>query len=228
LNDAKRVSNKNWTMLLVYRSVWNDMVSQQKTRLAKLRALLGSMGSESRFPELVGLSASWIKKASAGNLPMTSKAAAAIFEATGISLLWLMGEGEDEPVQEDGRTPYTLDSFNKWKWSRRDEESPMNTFHNTLAVAQIFQVLAAVSQTKRESVAACELWEFVQSFEKNNGLNTDADDYCAGMLREVEKVFRKPAPLDKRPLAERIIKGRQAPATTPQKKQPSRKSKRPA
>ena len=203
------------------------MVSQQKTRLAKLRALLGSMGSESRFPELVGLSASWIKKASAGNLPMTSKAAAAIFEATGISLLWLMGEGEDEPVQEDGRTPYTLDSFNKWKWSRRDEESPMNTFHNTLAVARIFQVLAAVSQTKRESVAACELWEFVQSFEKNNGLNTDAYDYCAGMLREVEKVFRKPAPLDKRPLAERIIKGRQAPTPTPQKKQPSQK-KRPA
>jgi len=203
------------------------MVSQQKTRLAKLRALLGSMGSESRFPKLVSLSASWVKKASAGNLPMTSKAAAAIFEATGISLLWLMGEGEDEPVQEDGRTPYTLDSFNKWKWSRRDEESPMNTFHNTLAVARIFQVLAAVSQTKRESVAACELWEFVQSFEKNNGLNTDADDYCAGMLREVEKVFRKPAPLDKRPLAERIIKGRQTPPPKPQKKQPSRK-KRPA
>ncbi len=29
MNDVERVSNKNWTMLLFYRSVWNDMVSQQ-------------------------------------------------------------------------------------------------------------------------------------------------------------------------------------------------------
>ena len=195
------------------------------------------MGSESRFPELVSLSASWIKKASAGNLPMTSKAAAAIFEATGISLLWLMGEGEDEPVQEDGRTPYTLDSFNKWKWSRRDEESPMNTFHNTLAVARIFQVLAAVSQTKRESVAACELWEFVQAFEKNNGFKPDAEDYSAGMLREVEKVIlgKRMKPEPKMPAGVKttklgsltILSGKLEAPPKPQKKQPSRR-KRPA
>ena len=165
---------------------------------------------------------------------MTSKAAAAIFEATGVSLLWLMGEGNDEPVQEDGRTPYALDSFNKWKWSRRDEESPMNTFHNTLAVARIFQVLAGVSQTKRESVAACELWEFVQGFEKNNGFNPNAEDYCAGMLREVEKVILgkrlKPEPkmsagvkTTKRGTLT-ILSGKLDGTPKPQKKQPYPKS----
>jgi hypothetical protein len=246
MNDAKRVSNKNWTMLLVYRSVWNDMVSQQKTRLAKLRALLGPMGSESRFPKLVGLSASWIKKASAGNLPMTGKAAAAIYEATGVNVYWLMGPssdgckvtGEDsiEPIEEDGITPYTIDSYNMWKWKQRDEERDITTSMNTGSVARILQVLAGVSTTKNETVAAFELWEFYIGFNKKYGIKPDSETYCWNLLKDVERLLvdeakyrkRKTAPLDKRPLAERIIKGRQAPALKPQKKQPSRKSKRPA
>ena len=223
-------------MLLFYRSVWNDMVSQQKTRLAKLRALLGSMGSESRFPKLVGLSASWIKKASAGNLPMTSKAAAAIFEATGVSIHWLMGpdpeginvKGQDsnEPVEEDGITPYTIDSYNMWKWKQRDEERGITTDMNTNSIARILQVLAAASKTKKESVASCELWEFLMEFKKKYGVKEDSETYCWNLLKDVESQildeakFRKlkTAPLDNGPLSGRIIKGRQTPAPTPQKK----------
>lgn len=220
------------------------MTSQQKTRLAKLRALLGSMGSESRFPKLVGLSASWIKKASAGHLPMTGKAAAAIYEATGVNVYWLMGPssdgckvtGEDsnEPVEEDGITPYTIDSYNMWKWKKRDDERGLSSSMNIGSVARILQVLAAASKTKNETVAAFELWEFYMGFEKKYGIKTESETYCWNLLKDVERLLddeakyrkRKIAPLDNRPLAERIIKGRQTPAPTPQKKQPSRKSKR--
>lgn len=231
-------------MLLLYRSVRNDMTSQLKTRLAKLRALLGSMGSESRFPKLVGLSASWIKKASSGHLPVTGKAAAAIYEATGVNIYWLMGpspdgfkvrgEDSDEPVEEDGITPYTIDSYNMWKWKQRDEERGITTDMNTNSLARILQVLAAASKTKKESVASCELWEFLMEFKKKYGVKEDSETYCWNLLKDVESQIldevkfrkREAAPLDNRPLSERIIRGRQDAKPKPQKKQSSRKSKR--
>jgi hypothetical protein len=232
------------------------MVSQQKTRLAKLRAVLGSMGSESRFPKLVGLSASWIKKASSGHLPITGKAAAAIYEATGVNVYWLMGpdpdginvKGQDsnEPVEEDGITPYTIDSYNMRKWKQRDEERGITTDMNTGSLARILQVLAAASKTKNETVAAFELWEFFMEFKKKYGVKEDSETYCWNLLKDVERLLVDEAKYRKRqtaPLAPQslpagakikkvgkltIISGKTDGTSTPQKRQPSMKTKRPA
>jgi hypothetical protein len=227
LNDCERASNKNWTMLFVYRSVWNDMVSQQKTRLAKLRAMLGSMGSESAFPKIVGLSASWIKKASAGNLPMTARAASAIHDATGVDLGWIMGDAESGEPLEHGGKPYTLESYSRWKYTKDESKGDYARLYNPVSMRMILRVLANVSAGKKQTAASCELFEFAQKFKATFGAAETSGEYGADLLKEIARLEKPPAPQDNRPLEERIIKGRQAPTPTPQKKQPSRRSKRP-
>jgi hypothetical protein len=212
-------------MLLVYRSVGNDMTSQQKTRLAKLRAILGPSGSESRFPKLVGLSPSWIKKCSAGHLPMTARAASAIHDATGVDLGWLMGDSESEWVVEHGGKPYTLESYSNWKYTKDSAEGDYARLYNPVSLRMILRVLANVATTKKQTAASCELFEFAQKFKTTFGVAESSGEYGAEMLKVLARLER-PTAEDNRPLAERIIKGRQTPAPTPQKKQPSRKSKR--
>jgi hypothetical protein len=209
-------------MLGDYRSVWNDMVSLQKTRLAKLRAVLGSMGSESRFPKLVGLSASWIKKASAGNLSMTARAASAIHDATGVDLGWIMGDSKSvEPVEHGGK-PYTLESYSNWKYTKDSAEGDYARLYNPVSLRMILRVLTNVSAGKKQTAASCELFEFAQKFKATFGAAESSGEYGAEMLKVLARLER-PTAEDNRPLAERIIKGRQPPTATLQKKQPSRK-----
>ena len=213
-------------MLLDYRSVWNDMVSQQKTRLAKLRAMLGSMGSESAFPKIVGLSASWIKKASAGNLPMTARAASAIHDATGVDLGWIMGDSKSVEPLEHGGKPYTLESYSRWKYTKDESEGDYSRLYNPVSVRMILRVLANVAAGKKQTAASCELFEFAQKFKASFGAAETLGEYGEDLLREIARLEKSAAPQDTRPLAERIIKGRQDGKATPQKPQPSRKSKR--
>jgi hypothetical protein len=188
-------------------------------------------------------------------LPITGKAAAAIYEATGVNVYWLMGpdpdgfmvRGEDsnEPVEEDGITPYTIDSYNMWKWKERDEEKAIAASMNVGSLARIFQVLAAASKTKNETVAAFELWEFFMEFKKKYGVKEDSETYCWNLLKDVERLLVDEAKYRKRqtaPLAPQslpagakikkvgkltIISGKLDGTSTPQKKRPSRR-KRPA
>jgi len=175
-----------------YRSLTNDMVSQQKTRLAKLRAILGPMGSESRFPKLVNLSASWIKKCSSGHLPMTARAASAIHDATGIDLLWLTGDTLSEaPVETDGRTPYTLDSYTTWKYTKDEGEGDYARFYNPISLRMILRVLANVATTKKQTAASCDLFEFAQRFKKEFGATESFGDY-EGVAKKVSEVGLTP------------------------------------
>jgi hypothetical protein len=229
-------------MLLFYRSVWNDMVSQQKTRLAKLRAILGPSGSESRFPKLVGLSPSWIKKCSAGHLPMTARAASAIHDATGVDLIWLIGDNPSPiPVEDDGRTPYTLDSYNYWKYTNSSEEGDYAKFYNPVSLGLILRVLTNVATSKKQTAASCELFEFAQKFKATYG----AAESC-GVYSEVAKevsllglspkqrsrALKPDLDLQNLPAGVKvkktggltIISGKLESTPTPQKKQPSRKS----
>lgn len=205
------------------------MVSQQKTRLAKLRAMLGSMGSESRFPKLVGLSASWIKKASAGNLPMTARAASAIHDATGVDLSWIMGDSKSVDPLEHGGKPYTIESYLNWKQSKAPDWGNHARLYNPVSLRYILKVLAFNDGKKTQTAAACELFEFAQSFRTKYGGAQSPGKYGKKMLEHLlemsvsfgDHLFSEPLKQD----LEHI--GRQDGKPTPQKKQPLRKSKRP-
>jgi hypothetical protein len=205
------------------------MVSLQKTRLAKLRGVLGPAGSESRFPKLVGLSGSWVKKCSSGHLPMTARAASAIHDATGVCLLWLMGESDSAvPVEADGRTAFTLESFTRWKMETSPDEGDYPRLYNPISLRLILRVLANVAGGKKQTSASCALFEFAQKMKTDFGAAESFGDYGREMFRTLARLDEISQPPDTRPLAMQIIKGSKSSKPTRQKKEPSRKSKRTA
>jgi hypothetical protein len=203
------------------------MVSLQKTRLAKLRGLLGPAGSESRFPKLVGLSGSWIKKCSSGHLPMTARAASAIHDATGVCLLWLMGESDSmTPVEADGQTPYTIESFTRWKFTTSPDEGDYARLYNPISLRMILRVLANVAGGKKQTSASCALFEFAQKLKGEFGTAESFGDYGREMFRDLARLDQAETRADSRPLKEKIIKAPKPAKPTRPSKQSSRKSKR--
>lgn len=87
-------------------------LSQKTTPVAILRGILGPIhGQEKRFAKLVGKSVSWVKKVSAGIMPLSEDTARVLEFETGISLAWLMdGNARKLPLNFKG-TPYTSIDF---------------------------------------------------------------------------------------------------------------------
>lgn len=148
------------------------MTSRKKTTLAILRTILGPVaGSETQFPFIVRLSPSWVKKASAGTIPMTLKAATEILRATGISHEWLMnGDVTAMPVERDGRTPYTIKSFERWQedfagmQQRRILDDP-----NAMAIATILRALHSAKKAGKATTASYQLWQFSEALKQKYG-----------------------------------------------------------
>jgi hypothetical protein len=87
--------------------------SQRKTTVAVLRGILGPIhGGEVRFARLVRRSRSWVKKVSAGKIPLSEEAARLLELETGISLDWLMGPLDAPPVNGRGK-PYAKAYFER-------------------------------------------------------------------------------------------------------------------
>ena len=65
--------------------------SKLKTNLSILRQELGELGKPTQFSKLIGVSRSWLTKASCGQIPVNSKAALLIAFKTGYSPDWIQG-----------------------------------------------------------------------------------------------------------------------------------------
>ena len=77
-------------------------LSQSRTPLAKLRAIIGPVyGQEKNFAKTIGLSVSFVKKASCGIRHMTKEVAEKIAVETGASPRWLLGELA-KPASDEG------------------------------------------------------------------------------------------------------------------------------
>lgn len=158
---------------------------------------------------------------------MTARAASAIHDATGVDLVWIMGDSESGEPLEHGGKPYTLESYSRWKYTKDESEGDYARLYNPVSMRMILRVLANVSAGKQQTVASCELFEFAQNFKATYGASDTSGEYGSDLLKAIARLEKPSAPQDNRPLEERIIKGSQAPTPTQQKKQPSRRSKRP-
>lgn len=87
-------------------------LSQNKTTVAILRGVLGAIhGGEENFARLLNKSVSWVKRTSAGHIPLTEQSARAIHHETGISLPWLLRNDVSEPPITSAGEPYTFECF---------------------------------------------------------------------------------------------------------------------
>jgi hypothetical protein len=90
--------------------------SQQKTTIAVLRGILGPIhGQEAHFAWLAKRSASWVKKVSAGVVPLREEIARLLELETGIALDWLMGKPPHGPPVSSRGEPYTLAEFELYR-----------------------------------------------------------------------------------------------------------------
>jgi hypothetical protein len=204
---------------------------KHKTCISILRSILGpGAGGEARFAEKIGRSTSWLKKASCGQIPLTRDAAIAIAYETGASKEWLYaGDATKPPVDMDGN-PYTLETYANHRARDREnqnwEESEdiMSVGEALLGFHSLLCCLKAANKQNRGGLFTFYLTEFWADMEEKFGLADVKDDLPAETFADV--------------FTSMVVEWDRAgghsyegwlhpdPASKPQKKQPSRKSKR--
>lgn len=214
---------------------------QHKTCLSILRSILGpGAGGEARFAEKIGRSISWLKKASCGQIALTRDAALSIAYETGASVKWLLAGDPTKPLLDSEGKPYTLETYANYRIQDREEKN-----RDDIALArdemagcfhELLGILGAANLKNRGGLFTFHLGNFVDEMADKFGV---ADIYqnerAAGIAENAAHLVRtynpKKSPSayilkDKgKVVAEFKIKPVPRPPT-PQKPQPSRKSKR--
>ena len=217
---------------------------QHKTCLSILRSILGpGAGGEARFAEKIGRSTSWLKKASCGQIPLTRDAAITIAYETGASMKWLLDGDTKKPLLDSEGNPYTLETYAKYRLQDRDEKNwddiSLARVEMVGCLHQLLGVLGAANQKNRGGLFVFHLEIFADEMADKFGVadiyqNEGAATIAENVAHLVRTSFprKKPSAVilrDKKGkvVAEAKIQPVPRPPT-PQKKQPSRKSKRPA
>lgn len=177
------------------------MRSRKKTTLAVLRDILGPVsGSETKFAARIGLSISWLRKASAGISPLTPETAAKISTAIGVSPAWLLrGDITAPPLELDDKTPFTQQSYRQRVDDQQGSESSRLKASNriveqalvALLVFRILKVMFCARETTRWSEAKFKLREFVEMLERSfaGELKTKrkiSPEYATAMMRHLK------------------------------------------
>ena len=220
---------------------------QHKTCLSILRSILGpGAGNEARFAKKIGRSISWLTKASCGQIPLTEDAAVRIGYETGINVRWLMaGDATKPPVDKD-RQPYTLETYAAHREAMRegldDKEAAANDEDIAAILRKILQSYVSARKQKRgglftyhlQNAGETLLLEFGSDDIKESPLVAHIVENLQNLVEGGED-FHLLYPCTDQKWQEEFLENYQkepvsAPPTktTPQKKQPSRKSKRPA
>jgi len=199
--NATYISTKYFAVILLVGSGlwWHHRprmnVSRKRTTLAILRSLLGPIwGSEKSFSDLTGLSLSWIRKASAGSVPMTQRAAECISEATGISLEWLMNANiKATPIGVDDSL-FTMESFEKWAQRRQTKHEETITASPAYPLQQILFSLHAAQKQGKYSTAFFHLRQFSELMRcqfAQDGDRAGAVHYARYLLAEINSLLGK-------------------------------------
>ena len=90
--------------------------SKNRTTLAVLRSHLGPFGGEHEFAAIIGRSASWVNKVSAGRIYLTRDTALRISIETGVCPEWLLrNDPSMPPVAAESRLPFDNAFFNNYR-----------------------------------------------------------------------------------------------------------------
>lgn len=223
---------------------------KHKTCISILRSILGpGAGSEARFAEKIGRSTSWLKKASCGQIPLTRDAAIVIAYETGVSAQWLLEGDVSIPPHTGDYEVYTQETYalhrqrdvNEHDW----EDCNLAEDEFVGCIYALVQGLRAAIEKNRGGLFTFHLSYFVDEMNKNFGKaeiyknkfgpniakkitvelasEPAKDDMALQVLEQLQKIMSKQH-------KEGIKKLKQSnrPKPKPQKKQPSRKSERPA
>jgi len=168
------------------------MKHSPKTTVAILRKILGPInGEEKAFAHRVNLSPSWVNKATTGTLKVTVKAARSISQATGISEDWLLSGNLDVPLELNNRTPYTLQSFERWT-----SGLPMLRLEGMgfgAAFGKIIGSICAAVEKGEEDMAKNTLWDCANYMEARYGASNNLQskqDFAKKAFKQMEALLK--------------------------------------
>jgi hypothetical protein len=168
------------------------MTSRQKTSLAVLRGILGPVtGSEFNIGKTTGLSRSWILKASAGIMPITRKAAAAICDATGIGFAWLMANNPALPPVDNDGNPYSRESYEAHKLDHREYDTEQ-AVEIPLAMHEIFSAVVAAKEKGKAGSACLALSEFAEMLSAKFGKSDNIRPLLGNVTSQIEGYLAAP------------------------------------
>jgi len=163
------------------------MKSRQKTTVAVLRTILGSItGNEQTFAALVEMSAPWVNKVSSGALKLTPKTAQKVSQTTGVSAEWLLqGDPATPPVECDNKTRYTRQSYDRHVETTFNPSKNSEQLGIAVMMASTVKSLQRSLETGKISTAKNDLWEFTQMLKGKYGMTGDRDA-CLTFSKEIQ------------------------------------------
>lgn len=200
---------------------------QHKTCLSILRSILGpGAGGEARFAEKIGRSTSWLKKASCGQIPLMRDAAILIAYETGVSLQWLVANDTTKPPLDRLGNPFTLESYAAHRVRDREEVDEIDALESSQetigCLHEILRIYWAARSKNRAGLFAFYLEAFTNDMgDKFGKADIYKKKWAASMAENLAHAVME-FDAAKAPVVQ--VKSSKP---TPQKKQPSRKSKRP-
>ena len=196
-----------------------------KTTVATLRRFLGF--GQKEFADLAGRSTPTIQAVELGKLPLSEKLGADISRASGVSMEWLMsGKPESTPLNELEK-PLTLSYFESVFAAYRKGKRPDRTLVQDAGEGLLLLtcVLAKVDGTDAEKIVLYRLEQFTKALRAEFGVcdveDPQVNSMAARLHEQTSEAYHSA-------LNESSLVPAPSKPTKPQKKQPSRKSKRPA
>jgi len=164
--------------------------SQRRTTIAILRGILGpAAGKEERFAQLANRSVSWVKKASAGLLPVSEETAKVLQLETGISFCWLMGPADKLPVDTRGK-PYRRERY-QFIRARTFAGLPAVSQTSFKPLAFLPDIAAIGSAAGDHGKAAIFLWRlksFIEAQREQFGSDEEVYRFVSRLLADNPKV----------------------------------------
>jgi transcriptional regulator with XRE-family HTH domain len=209
---------------------------KHKTCLSILRTVIGSGGgNEASFAQKIGMSRSWLTKASCGQIGLTKDTALRIAYETGISPGWLMRGDTSQPPIDRGGDLFTNSTYENHRAFMRDEfdlEDAVLSENSLYSVLQEILRIQIVSQeSNKGGLFAFRLSEAVGEIKSGLGVNfkkggCQEEDICKMAQNFAEWINKDSIPnLVGGILVPKKSKSKNSkPETpTPQKKRPSRR-----
>jgi hypothetical protein len=159
-------------------------LSQRTTTVAVLRGLLGpNYGGERRFAKLAGRSPSWVKKVSAGIIPLGEEAARKLSDETGVSFRWLLGSVNRPPIATGTNEPYT-EGFFAWYRTERQKGHPVRqcAYSPYELLPHLFGVGFAAGQKGKSTLFMWRLASFIDKAREEFGSNHRAETLTESLL----------------------------------------------
>lgn len=163
-------------------------LSKRKTTVSVLRGILGPFhGREDRFARLAKRSRSWVKKVSAGVIPLSEETARLLELETGVALSWLMGTPEAPAVNGQGK-PYSFAYF-EWHCAGAKAGQPriMAGDYPFKYVPEIAAVGSAAGDQGKASLFIWRLKTFLYECAKDFGFDEKARARAESIFKDAAK-----------------------------------------